>query len=48
MRGRWTLLGSRIPFEGLRKSVAGRNDDQNAQEGWLTTGIASSVGDTTD
>ena len=31
-RGRWTLLGSRIPFEGLRKSVAGRNDDQNAQE----------------
>ena len=30
----------------LMKSVAGRNDDQNAQEGWLTTGIASSVGDT--
>ena len=34
-RERWRLLGNRIPFEGLKKSVADRNDDQMDSKGSL-------------
>ena len=47
-RGRWRLLGSRVPFEGAQETEAGRNDDQDGQEGWFTTGIVSSAEDTGD
>ena len=43
--GSW---GAAFPLRGLKKSVAGRNDDQEGQEGWFTTGIVSAVGDTLD
>ena len=33
------VLGSRIPLRGLKKTLAGRNDDQDGQEGWFTTEI---------
>ena len=40
--GSW---GAEFPLRGLKKSVAGRNDDQDEQEEWSTTGIVCTVGD---
>ena len=40
--GSW---GAVFPLRGLKKSVAGRNDDQDEQEEWSTTGIVCTVGD---
>ena len=40
--------GAVFPLRGLKKSVAGRNDDQDGQEEWFTTGIVSTVGNTVD
>ena len=39
--GSW---GAAFPLRGLKKSVAGRNDDQDRQEEWVTAGIVSTVG----
>ena len=43
--GSW---GAVFLLRGLKKSVADLNDLQDGQEGWVTSGMVSTVGDTGD